>query len=120
MVEDLNPVSLSNILELDALEKVRDRVSLLDEMPEFNRKTLEVLRQPLGEGRVTISRAINSATFPADFILVAAMNPCPCGYRSDPRRSCSCTPPQVEKYLGKISGPLLDRIDLHVEGPDVA
>lgn len=94
-------------------------VLFLDELPEFNRKTLEVLRQPLEEGRVTISRAMNSATFPADFILVAAMNPCPCGYRSDPRRSCSCTPPQVEKYLGRISGPLLDRIDLHVEVPAV-
>ncbi|AMV38019.1 YifB family Mg chelatase-like AAA ATPase [Planctomyces sp. SH-PL62] len=94
-------------------------VLFLDEMPEFNRKTLEVLRQPLEEGHVTISRAMNSATFPADFILVAAMNPCPCGYRSDPRRSCSCSPPQVEKYLSRISGPLLDRIDLHVEVPAV-
>ena len=88
-------------------------------MPEFNRKTLEVLRQPLEEGCVTISRALRSTTFPAEFILVAAMNPCPCGYRSDPRRACSCTPPQVEKYLSKISGPLLDRIDLHVEVPAV-
>ena len=94
-------------------------VLFLDEMPEFNRKTLEVLRQPLEEGWVTISRALRSTTFPAEFILVAAMNPCPCGYRSDPRRACSCTPPQVEKYLSKISGPLLDRIDLHVEVPAV-
>ncbi len=94
-------------------------VLFLDEMPEFNRKTLEVLRQPLEEGSVTISRALRSTTFPAEFILVAAMNPCPCGYRSDPRRACNCTPPQVEKYLSKISGPLLDRIDLHVEVPAV-
>ncbi len=94
-------------------------ILFLDELPEFNRKTLEVLRQPLEEGHVTISRALRSTTFPADFILVAAMNPCPCGYRSDPRRACSCTPPQVEKYLSKISGPLLDRIDLHVEVPAV-
>ncbi|MFO0952309.1 MAG: YifB family Mg chelatase-like AAA ATPase [Isosphaeraceae bacterium] len=94
-------------------------VLFLDELPEFNRKTLEVLRQPLEEGCVTISRALRSTTFPADFILVAAMNPCPCGYRSDPRRACSCTPPQVERYLSKISGPLLDRIDLHVEVPAV-
>jgi magnesium chelatase family protein len=94
-------------------------VLFLDEMPEFNRKTLEVLRQPLEEGCVTISRALRSTTFPAEFILVAAMNPCPCGYRSDPRRACSCTPPQVEKYLSRISGPLLDRIDLHVEVPSV-
>ena len=91
----------------------------LDELPEFNRKTLEVLRQPLEEGEVTISRVLRSTTFPAEFILVAAMNPCPCGYRSDPRRACSCTPPQVERYLSKISGPLLDRIDLHVEVPAV-
>jgi magnesium chelatase family protein len=94
-------------------------VLFLDEMPEFNRKTLEVLRQPLEDGEVTISRALRSTTFPAEFILVAAMNPCPCGYRSDPRRACSCTPPQVDKYLSKISGPLLDRIDLHVEVPAV-
>ena len=94
-------------------------VLFLDELPEFNRRTLEVLRQPLEEGHVTISRALRSTTFPADFILVAAMNPCPCGYRSDPRRACSCTHPQVEKYLSRISGPLLDRIDLHVEVPGV-
>ena len=68
---------------------------------------------------MTISRALRATTFPADFILVAAMNPCPCGYRSDPRRACGCSPPQVEKYLGRISGPLLDRIDLHVEVPAV-
>ena len=94
-------------------------ILFLDELPEFNRKTLEVLRQPLEDGRVTISRALRSTTFPAEFILVAAMNPCPCGYRSDPRRACGCSAPQVEKYLGRISGPLLDRIDLHVEVPAV-
>jgi magnesium chelatase family protein len=94
-------------------------VLFLDELPEFNRKTLEVLRQPLEEGCVTISRALRSTTFPADFILVAAMNPCPCGYRSDPRKACACSPQQVEKYLSRISGPLLDRIDLHVEVPAV-
>ncbi len=94
-------------------------ILFLDELPEFNRKTLEVLRQPLKDGQVTISRALRSTTFPADFVLVAAMNPCPCGYRSDPRRACTCSPPQVEKYLSRISGPLLDRIDLHVEVPAV-
>ena len=94
-------------------------VLFLDELPEFNRKTLEVLRQPLEDGKVTISRALRSTTFPAEFILVAAMNPCPCGYRSDPRKACSCSPPQVERYLSRISGPLLDRIDLHVEVPSV-
>ena len=94
-------------------------ILFLDELPEFNRKTLEVLRQPLEEGRVTISRALRSVTFPAEFVLVAAMNPCPCGYRGDPRKACNCSPPQVERYLGKISGPLLDRIDLHIHVPAV-
>ncbi len=92
-------------------------VLFLDELPEFNRRTLEVLRQPLEDRVVTISRALNSTTFPADFMLVAALNPCPCGYRTDPRRECNCTIPQIERYMGKISGPLLDRIDLHVEVP---
>lgn len=92
-------------------------VLFLDELPEFNRRTLEVLRQPMEDSVVTISRALRSTTFPCDFMLVAALNPCPCGYRSDPRRDCNCTPPQVEKYMGKISGPLLDRIDIHVEVP---
>ncbi|MCA9196029.1 MAG: YifB family Mg chelatase-like AAA ATPase [Planctomycetales bacterium] len=94
-------------------------VLFLDELPEFNRRTLEVLRQPLEEGQVTISRALRSTTFPADFILVAAMNPCPCGYRSDPRRDCNCSIPQIERYMAKISGPLLDRIDVHLEVPAV-
>ncbi len=92
-------------------------VLFLDELPEFNRRTLEVLRQPLEDSIVTISRALRSTTFPCDFMMVAALNPCPCGYRSDPRRDCNCTPPQIERYMGKISGPLLDRIDIHVEVP---
>lgn len=90
-------------------------VLFLDELPEFNRRTLEVLRQPLESGNVTISRAMGSVTFPASLMLVAALNPCPCGYRGDPRRSCNCSPIQIEKYVGKISGPLLDRIDIHLE-----
>jgi magnesium chelatase family protein len=94
-------------------------VLFLDELPEFNRRTLEVMRQPLEDGTVTIARALRSTTFPAAFMLLAALNPCPCGYRNDPRRSCNCSPNQVEKYLGKISGPLLDRIDIHVEVPAV-
>lgn len=101
------------------ISKAHNGILFLDELPEFNRKTLEVMRQPLEDGVVTISRALRSTTFPADFMLIAAANPCPCGYRSDPRRSCNCTPPQIEKYMGKISGPLLDRIDIHIEVPAV-
>jgi magnesium chelatase family protein len=95
-------------------------VLFLDELPEFNRRTLEVLRQPLEEGTVTISRALSSTTFPAQFMLIVALNPCPCGYRNDPRRDCHCTTPQIERYMSKISGPLLDRIDIHIEVPAVS
>ena len=101
------------------ISKSHNGVLFLDELPEFNRKTLEVMRQPLEDGTVTISRALQSTTFPADFMLIAAANPCPCGYRSDPRRSCNCTPPQIERYMSKISGPLLDRIDIHLDVPAV-
>lgn len=94
-------------------------VLFLDELPEFNRRTLEVLRQPLEDGTVTISRALSSTTFPASFMLIGALNPCPCGYRNDPRRDCHCTVPQIERYMSKISGPLLDRIDIHIEVPAV-
>jgi magnesium chelatase family protein len=80
---------------------------------------LEVLRQPLEDGVVTISRALTSTTFPAEFMLVAALNPCPCGFRTDPRRDCHCTAVQIERYMGKISGPLLDRIDIHIDVPAV-
>ncbi len=101
------------------ISKAHNGILFLDELPEFNRKTLEVMRQPLEDGVVTISRALRSSTFPADFMLIAAANPCPCGYRSDPRRHCHCTPPQVERYMSRISGPLLDRIDIHIEVPSV-
>ena len=94
-------------------------VLFLDELPEFNRQTLEVLRQPLEDGTVTISRALSSTTFPASFMLIVALNPCPCGYRGDSRRACHCTPPQIDRYMSKISGPLLDRIDIHIEVPAV-
>ncbi|MFH0788915.1 MAG: YifB family Mg chelatase-like AAA ATPase [Pseudomonadota bacterium] len=94
-------------------------VLFLDELPEFKKNVLEVLRQPLEDGRVTIARAITSLTYPARFMLVAAMNPCPCGFLSDPQRECHCTYPQIQRYKSKISGPLLDRIDLHVEVPSV-
>ena len=94
-------------------------VLFLDELPEFSRRTLEVLRQPLEDGEVTISRALATSTFPSDFMLIAAMNPCPCGYRGDTRRSCNCNSFAIERYVSKISGPLLDRIDIHVEVPAV-
>ncbi|GLK94238.1 ATP-dependent protease [Achromobacter xylosoxidans] len=92
-------------------------VLFLDELPEFSRRTLEALREPLETGRVVIARALRSTQFPARFQLVAAMNPCPCGWRGHPGRACACTPDQVARYAGKISGPLLDRIDLHVALP---
>ena len=95
-------------------------VLFLDEMPEFSRHVLDVLRQPLEEGRITVARAARTVSFPARFVLVAAMNPCPCGYRGDPKRACRCTPQQVAKYRGRLSGPLLDRIDLIVEVQPVA
>ena len=94
-------------------------VLFLDELPEFKKNVLEVLRQPLEDGMVTVSRAAMSLTFPARFMLVAAMNPCPCGYYGDLVKECTCTPQQILRYRSKISGPLLDRIDLHVEAPAV-
>ena len=95
-------------------------VLFLDEFPEFPRSVLEVLRQPLEDRQVTISRASQQVTFPADFLLVAAMNPCPCGWRGDRRRPCRCTEPRIQQYRARLSGPLLDRIDLHVEVPSLA
>ena len=94
-------------------------VLFLDEMPEFGRNVLEVLRQPLEDGEVCITRSMSSLTYPARFMLACAMNPCPCGYQTDPNHACKCTPVQVERYMGHISGPLMDRIDIHVEVPAV-
>ena len=94
-------------------------VLFLDELPEFKKNVLEVMRQPLEDGVVTISRAMMSLTYPAVFMLAAAMNPCPCGYFSDPGKECTCSPPMVQRYLSRISGPLLDRIDIHIEVPAV-
>ena len=94
-------------------------VLFLDELPEFNKTTLEVLRQPLEDRKITISRARYTVEYPCSFMFVASMNPCPCGYYGDPTHHCVCTPGQISRYLSKISGPLLDRIDLHVEVPVV-
>ena len=94
-------------------------VLFLDELPEFPRNVLEVMRQPLEDGTVRIARAAMSLTFPARFMLAAAMNPCPCGYFNDRSRECHCTSPMIQRYMSKISGPLLDRIDIHIDVPAV-
>ena len=94
-------------------------VLFLDELPEFKKNVLEVLRQPLEDAKVTVSRSKLSLEFPANFMLASAMNPCPCGFFTDPNKECTCVPPQIQKYMAKISGPLLDRIDIHIEVPAV-
>jgi magnesium chelatase family protein len=94
-------------------------ILFLDEMPEFKRDILELLRQPLEDGNVTIARSAMSLSFPSQFVLASAMNPCPCGFYSHPQKECRCTPLQIRNYLGRISGPLLDRIDIHIEVPPI-
>lgn len=94
-------------------------ILFLDELPEFKRNALEVLRQPLENGSVSVSRASASVAYPAQFVLVAAMNPCPCGYSGDSTHQCTCTPNMINRYRSRVSGPLLDRIDLHVDVPAV-
>ena len=95
-------------------------VLFLDELPEFQRLAIEVMRQPLEDGVVNITRANTSCTYPSNVLLAASMNPCKCGYYGDPKHECTCTPPQIQKYMSKISGPMLDRIDIHVEVPSVS
>jgi len=92
-------------------------VLFLDELPEFDRNVIESLRQPLEDCHVTVARALKTSQFPAKIMLVASMNPCPCGWYTDPKKECHCTPNQIQKYMSKISGPLLDRIDIHLEVP---
>ena len=91
----------------------------MNELPEFKKNVLEVLRQPLEDYKVTVSRSKLSLEFPANFMLAAAMNPCPCGYYTDANKECTCAPPSIQRYMAKISGPLLDRIDIHIEVPAV-
>ena len=95
-------------------------VLFLDELPEFKKNVLEVMRQPLEDGVVTISRATVSLSYPARFMLIAAMNPCPCGYATDPNNECTCNPQMIQRYMSRISGPLMDRIDIHIEVPAVS
>ena len=119
-ISDVALVGGGGVPQPGEISLAHNGVLFLDELPEFKRTVLEVMRQPMEERRVTISRAKVAIDFPASFMLIASMNPCPCGYYNHPDRECTCPPGTVQKYLNKISGPLLDRIDLHVEVTPVA
>jgi magnesium chelatase family protein len=119
-ISDAGLIGGGNVPRPGEASLAHNGVLFLDELTEFRRNVLEVLRQPLEDGEVTISRATRSLTYPARFVLAAAMNPCPCGFLGDPRRACACTPRMIRRYRAKVSGPLLDRIDLHIEVPQVS
>ena len=119
-ISDVALVGGGNIPQPGEISLSHNGVLFLDELPEFKRTVLEVMRQPMEERRVTISRAKVALDFPANFMLIASMNPCPCGFYNHPEKECTCPPGAVQKYLNKVSGPLLDRIDLHVEVTPVA
>ena len=118
-ISDIGLIGGGNVPKPGEVSLAHHGVLFLDELPEFRKNVIEVMRQPLEEGQVTISRALISLTYPAEFMLATAMNPCPCGFYADPEHNCGCTGQQIKQYLSRISGPLMDRIDIHIEVPAV-